>query len=193
MSTPSSNLAVKAQSKFMDILDQHFKKSGTIKADYQAKLSKIQDNKMTSDLAKEIEAKELRKEVVTQLADLRSKQDAAVENLRNEYLTIYRGVQPDDAGSVRLRREAMQDARNLPDREAMQHALDDAIHNNDPAMVHAIGHVSRGVFNDIYQAYAQHHPKVAAAAEAFSLVTELSTSSETNLANSITYSETSLD
>lgn len=193
MSTPSSNLAVKAQSKFMDILDNHFKKSGTIKADYQAKLSKIQDNKMTSDLAKEIEAKELRKEVVTQLAELRSKQDAAVENLRNEYLTIYRGVQPDDAGSVRLRREAMQDARNLPDREAMQHALDDAIHNNDPAMVHAIGHVSRGVFADIYQAYAQHHPKVAAAAEAFSLITELSTSSETNLANSITYSETSLD
>lgn len=193
MSTPSSNLALEAQSRFMNILDKHFKQSNTIKEGYRLKLSKINANEMTSDLAKEVEAKELRQEVADQLAELRKGQDAAVQALRDEQLALYRGVQPDDAGSVRLRREAMQDARNLPDRESMQYALEDAIHNNDPAMVHAIGHVSRGVFNDIYQAYAQHHPKVAAAAEALSLVTELSTSSETNLANSVTYSETNLD
>lgn len=193
MSTTSSNLAGTAQSQFQAILSSHYDQATKAKNAYHAQVEQIQANDMISDKAKDLEKAQAHADVTAQLEAIRAQQDQAVQALQQRYVDAYRGHQPDDAGSVRLRREAMQDARALNGVDDLQNALDDAIHNNDPAMAHAIGHVSRTAFPSVWASYAGHFPQVAEASEAMLVVQELATGSDTNVANSITYSTTNVD
>lgn len=193
MSTTPSTLASKAESQFQTILATHFDQATKAKAAYRDQVKQIHANEMTSSKAKELEQEQARTELLGKLEAIKSKQDAAIGELQQHYSNLYRGRQPEDAGSVRLRRDAIQAARALTTADDMQSALDDAIHNNDPTMAHAVGHVSRGKFSTVWNSYAEHFPKVASASAAMLHVQARATDQETNLANSITYSATNVD
>lgn len=159
-----------------------------VKDAYLASRETILADEMISDKAKKERLETLDKETRSKLDDLRSGQDSYVKDLRSKVEKELRGIQPGDANSVLLRRDATDRARKITSEKEALDVLADAVSNGDDSMAHAVGHLARQkVWVDVSDAYRLAQPATADVAAALSHIEDATSGAAFNVANSITF------
>ena len=163
--------------------------AAAVKGAHKPARQAILDDPMTSDLAKKQSLEVLDKETRSKLDGIKAEQDSYVKSLRDKVESELRGNQPSDANSVLLRRDAADRARKITDKQEALNVLNDAIHNGDDAMAHAVGNRARNsVWRDVAEAYQGAYPETADSAAALAYVEEVTSGPAFNMSNSITFS-----
>lgn len=179
--------ALDAQNKLTAMLRRNKEDAASIKAAHAEARKAIQEDPMTSDLAKRGKLDGLLQETKTKLADLQASQVSSVKSLRDQIEKEMRGGQPADANSVLLRRDAADRVRKLDRAEAMG-VLQDALANGDDSYAHAIGVRARNeAWLDVAEAYKAVFPQTADSAEALAYVEANTSGAAYALANQITF------
>lgn len=165
-------------------------RSNAAKEAYYAKRQEILKDDRLSDAAKTTDLADLAKAVVAQQQSIKGEQIAYVNGLRSSIETELRGKQATDANSIMLRRDASDRARKLETERDALAALQDAVHDGDESMAHAIGTRARSLgWVDVADAWKAAHPDTSGSAEALDYVESYTTSGAYNLANSMAYSD----
>lgn len=165
-------------------------RAATLKDAHRAARQKIQDDPMTSDLAKRELIDELKVSTRAKLDALKGEQESYISGLRSTLERELAGNQPTDASSVLLRRDAADRARKIADEAEALSVLADAARGGDDTLADAVGYRARhaGWVNAL-DAYQQARPGAADSAVALAFVEGLATDPGQNLANQITYAD----
>ncbi|MCZ4301342.1 hypothetical protein [Microbacterium oxydans] len=168
---------------------QRFKdQAAQVKEAHHAARKAIQDDPMTSDLAKRGKLDALKAETRSKLDALRSEQDAYVKNLRDQVEKEFRGSRPTDANSVLLRRDASDRARRIIEQQDALDVLRDAIANDDADLAHAVGNRARHTgMTRVVEEYTAAYPDTADSAQALSYLDANASGAAWNLDNGITF------
>lgn len=159
-----------------------------VKQAHRAAHEAIQDDPMTSDLAKKEKLEALKKDTRAKLDGIKADQESYVTGLRARLEKQFRGNQPSDASSILLRRDAADRARKITDKREAMEVLQDALANGDAEMAHAIGQRARNhTWLDVAEAYQAAHPDTADSAAALAYVEANTSGAAYNMANQMTY------
>lgn len=159
-----------------------------VKEAHRAARKAIQEDRMTSDLAKKQHLEALDKDTRSKLDSIKAEQEAFVKNLRDQVEKEFRGTQPMDANSIMLRRDAADRARKIIEQQEAVDMLNDAIANGDAEMAHAIGNRARNTgMGGVVETWQAAFPEAADAAAALAYVEANTSGGAYNLANQMTY------
>lgn len=184
----SKTTAASVESALLPKLNSFKEQAAQVKEAHHAARKAIQDDPMTSDLAKRGKLDILKGETRAKLDGIKADQESYVKGLRSQLEKEFRGNQPADASSVLLRRDAADRARRITDKQEAMEVLQDAIANGDAEMAHAIGIRARNnVWGDVAEAYTAAHPDTADSAEALAFVEANTSGVAYNLSNQVTY------
>lgn len=162
--------------------------AATVKEAHRIARKAIQDDPMTSDLAKRGKLDSLNLETRAKLDSIKAEQESYVKGLRSTIEKELRGSQPTDANSVLLRRDASDRVRKITDKQEALDVLNDAIANGDAEMAHALGQRARNsVWLDVAEVYQAAHPDTADSAAALAYVEANTSGAAFNMANQMTY------
>lgn len=164
--------------------------AASVKKAHRVARQKILDDKMTSDLAKKNQIKDLDAKTRSELDRIRSEQESYVRTLRGNLERELRGEQPTDANSVLLRRDAADRARRITNEKEALAVLGDAVHNGDESMTHAVGYMARqSGWVDVSDAYRLAQPGTADVAAALAFVEDATTDVGYNLGSQMAYAD----
>lgn len=162
--------------------------AAAVKAAHHVTRQAIKEDPMISDLAKQEKLDALAKDTRSKLDAIRAQQDSYIAGLKSTVEKELRGNQPADANSVLLRRDASDRVRKITDKHEAMDVLNDAIHNGDAEMAHAIGTRARNSrWLDVADVYKAAHPDTADSAAALTHVEATTSGGAFNLSNSMTY------
>lgn len=184
----SKSTAASVESALPTALAGFKDRAAAVKDAHRVARKAIQDDKMTSDLAKRGKLDGLNVGTRAKLDAIKAEQDSYVSGLRSKIEKELRGDQPSDASSVLLRRDAADRARKLTDKNEALEVLQDAIANGDAEMADAIGTRARNLtWLDVSDVYQAAHPDTADSAAALSYVEANTSGVAYNLSNQMTY------